>query len=382
MREFRHPWSRMARASVVLAVAIAAAACDADAGSDETAPAVAEDDSGSATDSNGAAEGGDTYIALCPEGEGPDSLVFSVWGGHDAELGDAVQGFTDLTGVEIEFLVNGTGDRLTKLNAERGAPTIDVALVPVNEVFPLLDNGVVMAEDTSVPNYESLEDVAKVAGGYGVSQLQLVLAYNPEHVTEEPTSWMDLFDDAYRGHIQFPTVPSVGGYGALAVINEALGGDVDNLTPAIEQLAEAKDGIVDFYDFGPANYPLVESGEVWMYPEISGVVQQYADGGGSLEYVVPDEGGPVGMNVAVVPEGVASEGCAKAFVGWLLDEDVQTTYSQTRYYQTVNTTVDIPDEVAEFVYPVDASTVFDVDWETIQSNAADIIDQWNRMIAN
>src|SRR5579862_2651451 len=109
------------------------------------------------------------YTAMCPKGQGPEKLVFSLWGGMKKDIGPAVQAFTDLTGVPVEYLENGTGDRITKLNAEKGSPTMDIAFVPVNEVPSLLKNGVVMPADPKVPNYDQLAPAAKVAGGYGTS---------------------------------------------------------------------------------------------------------------------------------------------------------------------------------------------------------------------
>ena len=320
------------------------------------------------------------YLALCPADQAPDKMVMSIWGGHQNDIGDAVRQFTELTGVEIEYLENGTGDRITKLNVEKGGPTIDIAIVPVNEVPTLLANEVILPADPAVPNYDTLIDLARVPGGYGTSLLDIIIAYNPEFIPEAPTSWMDLLDPAYAGHVQLATVPTVTGYAALAIFNEQLGGPPDNVSAAIDAIAERRDGIVDFYGFAPANYPLVEDGTIWIYPEISGVIQQYMDGGGPLEIAVPTEGGAAGMNVAVIPVGVPSEGCAKAFVGWLLDEGVQTAYAVNRYYATVNSALDLPADVVANIYPQDPASLYVVDWNFFSENAVEILDEWNRKV--
>ena len=322
----------------------------------------------------------DPFLALCPADGAPDKMVMSIWGGHQNDIGESVLQFTELTGVEIEYLENGTGDRITKLNVEKGGPTIDIAVVPVNEVPALLANEVILPADPAVPNYDTLIDLARVPGGYGTSLLDIIIAYNPEYIPEPPTSWMDLLDPAYAGHVQLATVPSVTGYAALAIFNEQLGGPPDNVSAAIDAIAERRDGIVDFYGFAPANYPLVEDGTIWIYPEISGVIQQYGDGGGPLAIAVPEEGGAAGMNVAVIPVGVQSEGCAKAFVGWLLGEGVQTAYAVNRYYATVNSALDLPADVVANIYPQDPDDLYVVDWNFFSENAVDILDEWNRKV--
>ena len=376
--------------AMLIVLALIAAACGDDG--DDAAPAAPE--APAATEAPAAPEAPatteapapeetapeDPYLALCPADEAPDKMVMSIWGGHQNNIGDAVLRFTELTGVEIEYLENGTGDRITKLNIEKGGPTIDIAIVPVNEVPALLANEVILPADPSVPNYDTLIDLARVPGGYGTSLLDIIIAYNPEFIAEPPTSWLDLLDPAYADHVQLATVPTVTGFATLAIFNELLGGPPDNMSAAIDAIAERRDGIVDFYGFAPANYPLVEDGTIWIYPEISGVIQQFADGGGSLAIAVPEEGGAAGMNVAVIPVGVPSEGCAKAFVGWMLGEDVQTAYAVNRYYATVNSAIDLPADVAANIYPTDPGSLYVVDWDFFSENAVDILDEWNRKV--
>ena len=377
--------------AMLIVLALVAAACGDDG--DDAAPAAPEapavTEAPAAPEEPAASEAPatteapapeDPYLALCPADEAPDKMVMSIWGGHQNNIGDAVLRFTELTGVEIEYLENGTGDRITKLNIEKGGPTIDIAIVPVNEVPALLANEVILPADPSVPNYDTLIDLARVPGGYGTSLLDIIIAYNPEFIAEPPTSWLDLLDPAYADHVQLATVPTVTGFATLAIFNELLGGPPDNMSAAIDAIAERRDGIVDFYGFAPANYPLVEDGTIWIYPEISGVIQQFADGGGSLAIAVPEEGGAAGMNVAVIPVGVPSEGCAKAFVGWMLGEDVQTAYAINRYYATVNSAIDLPADVAANIYPTDPGSLYVVDWDFFSENAVDILDEWNRKV--
>ena len=376
--------------ALLIVLALIAAACGDD--DDDAAPAVTEapatTEAPAVTEAPATTEAPapeeatpeDPYLALCSADEAPDKMVMSIWGGHQNDIGDAVLRFTELTGVEIEYLENGTGDRITKLNIEKGGPTIDIAIVPVNEVPALLANEVILPADPSVPNYDTLIDLARVPGGYGTSLLDIIIAYNPEFIAEPPTSWLDLLDPAYAGHVQLATVPTVTGFAALAIFNELLGGPPDNVSAAIDAIAERRDGIVDFYGFAPANYPLVEDGTIWIYPEISGVIQQFADGGGSLAIAVPEEGGAAGMNVAVIPVGVPSEGCAKAFVGWMLGEDVQTAYAVNRYYATVNSAIDLPADVVANIYPTDPGSLYVVDWDFFSENVVAILDEWNRKV--
>jgi putative spermidine/putrescine transport system substrate-binding protein len=382
---------RRGRASTSLAALAIAGLVVASCGDDDAsetssttaAPVAGETTVAPVTTSPGSDAGlatADEIAELCPADEAPDKLVFAVWTTQKDLVGAAFAGFTEATGVEVEFLENSTGDRLTKLNAEKGAPTIDVSLIPVNEVPTLLANGVVMATDTTIPNYEQLIDVAKIDGGYGTSILQFGIAYNPKYVTTPPTSIMDLFDDAYAGHLALPAMPNSGGYALLTQLTQLEGGDESDLSPGIEVVAANKDNVATFFPFAPGMEAQIKAEEIWIYPDIGGSVMASKSRGVPVEVVIPEEGGPAGMNVAVIPEGVSSEGCAKALVSWMLGQEVQQAFADKLYYGPSGSAIELPDEIASRVFPQDPDTLVQIDWATIAQHNADTLDLWNRTV--
>lgn len=371
-----------------LVLSLAAAACggstDETSTDDETSTETSADETTEETttdDTAEAAAGGlasmDEIAAMCPADTAPDTLVFSTWAGQEELIGPSFQSFTDATGIEVEFLVNDLGDRLTKMAAESGAPTIDVAIVPVNEVAALYQNGVTEDADASIPNYDQLLDVAKIEGGYGGSIIQFGIAYNPEYV-ETPTSWADLFAEDYAGHVAFATMPNSGGYATLAMLNRMAGGTDDDLTLAIEQVADHTDDIATFYPNSPAVEPQVAAGEVWLYPDIGGAVLASVDRGNPVEFVVPSEGGPVGMNTLVVPAGSDHLDCTLAFISNFFGQEVQAAWAENLYYGSVSSEFTVPDGLT--VYPNDPDSIVELDWTTMSANGPDTIDLWNRLV--
>lgn len=365
------------RTICVVAMAMILAACGSNG---QAVPDADEGTEAPDTGDDGQTED-DPFLTLCPPDEAPDSLVLAIWGGpHVPVLDESLAGFTDLTGVNVTYTEDTTGDRLTKLNAEKGAPSIDVAILPINEVATLLENDVILPTDTEIPNYDVMKPAAQVDGGYGISLFQEVIAYNPEFVTEPPESWLDLFEGENRSHLAWGAIPGANGYAATVALAKSLGGSEDDLGPALEMLSDAADDIVTFTDFGPSIEPYAESEEVWIYPQLSGVLQDFRQRGGPIELTVPEEGGPLLMNTATIPDGARSVGCSQALVGWLLSDEVQTAYAEQLYYSPATTTVELDDELSELIYPKDDSTVMDIDWDIINENAQDIIDQWNRTV--
>ncbi len=383
--------------AIPLALALGLAACgsddsggDAAESTESTEVAETETTEAEGTDSEettaetevAASEGGfasmEEIAAMCPPDIAPEKLVLSTWASHEDLIAPSLVSFTEATGVEVEFLSNDLGDRLTKMAAESGSPTIDVSIVPVNEVAALYTNGVTEAVNTSMPNYDQLLDVAKVEGGYGSSVIQFGIAYNPEFVTETPTSWADLFASDYAGHIGFPTMPNSGGYATLAMLNRMEGGTDDDLTPAIQVIADNKDEIATFFPNSPAVEPQVAAGEVWIYPDIGGGALASMDRGNPIEFTIPAEGGPVGMNTLVVPAGSDHLPCTEAFVANFFGQEVQQAWAENLYYGSVSASFVSPDGLV--VYPNDSSTIVDIDWTTLSVNGPDTIDLWNRMV--
>lgn len=319
------------------------------------------------------------FLALCPAETAPDSLTIAIWGSHEEAIGEEMAGFTDLTGVDIEWHVDGTPDRLVKLNAERGAPTIDLAVLPVNEISTLLDNGVIDPKDDRVPNSDLLVDVAAgVPGGWGTSQIQFAIAYNPDQVTEAPDAWLDLLDPAYAGHVSLSNVPGSGGYAPLAMFARESGGSEADLVPAIEMVGDVVDDIVAFTDQAQATIQMFDTGELWLAPAIAGTMLQYQQDGGNIELAIPATGGPIGMNVGVIPAGNPDADCALALLGWYLGPEVQAKYAETLHYTPVNTAVEIPADLV--VFPADQSTAVAIDWAAIQERSDEYADLWARTV--
>jgi putative spermidine/putrescine transport system substrate-binding protein len=308
-------------------------------------------------------------------------MVLGVWGGpHEEVLEQGLAEFERKTGIDVKYTSDSTQDRITKLNAEKGGPSIDVALVGVEQVPRLLKSGVIMPAQEDVPNVDALKPEAKLDGGYGVSVLQLVIGYNPDKVDPPPTSWEDLLRADLQGHLALPVLPNANEFGTLTMLARARGGSESNLSPGIDAIASIKKGVKVFYPFEPAVEPQVKSGDIWMMVAIAGLLESGAQRGLPMKVAVPKEGGPLLMNVAVIPEGVKSTGCSKALVGWLLSEAVQKPYAEKMFYSPANAKVQLPDDVSQHIHPKDESSLVKVDWAAISENQSTILDEWNRKV--
>jgi putative spermidine/putrescine transport system substrate-binding protein len=324
----------------------------------------------------------DEIAALCPAANKPAKLVFSTFPAQKDAMDKYLAPFKKALGIEVEWLENGLGDRLTKLAAEKGKPTIDVALVPIAETPALLANGIVEPTNTKLPNYEQLISPAKFAGGYGVSALQFGIAYNPAFVNPAPTSWLDLLNPKYAGHIALPSMPNSGGYALLAMLARIGGGKESDLKPAIDQIAGFKKQAHSFIGPTPQVEAQIKSGEIRMYLDIGGVaVRAKAERSVPVEFVIPKEGAPLSINSLVVPVGSKHKGCAEAFVAYMLGQEVQTGWAETLLYGSTSSIIKMDPALEARLYPAPGSkSIVEIDWPAIAKGTADTMDYWNRKV--
>jgi len=83
------------------------------------------------------------------------TLVVGTWGGDIERLlrEHAAKPLEEKTGAKVEFLLGGSGDRMSKMYAERENPTMDVTFQNIYEAPQALKDGIVVAPDAAlVPN--------------------------------------------------------------------------------------------------------------------------------------------------------------------------------------------------------------------------------------
>ncbi len=311
---------------------------------------------------------------------GPTELVLSIWGGpHEHVLKATLPQFEQQNNVKITYLFNTTGDRITKLYAARGNPTIDVAIVPIDEVPGLFRDGVVLPVNPRVPNFENLVPQARMNGGYGISRLLIVLGFNTQKVTQRPTSWNDLGRPEYRGHVAIGRPPGANAYALLTILARMNGGSESNLQPGFEKLKSWRP-FKAFISFFPATEPQIAAGDIWIFPEIAGLLQDFKERGGPVDFVVPQEGGVLAMNVAVIPRGVKNLALAERLVGALIGESVQRAYAARLFYGPVNNALELSPGLVTKILPQPTTRVVTMDIETLSRQKEAILEQFDKEI--
>jgi putative spermidine/putrescine transport system substrate-binding protein len=310
------------------------------------------------------------------------TLVVGVWGGVIEEiLREIVIPPLEARGATVELLLGGTGDRLAKIYAERGNPTMDVAYLNIYEAPQAMADGVTEAPSSDVPAYDDLYPLAQ-KGGYGVSFMGLGIAYNVE-AFDSPPEWADLWKPEYVGKIAFPTYPGSESDGILAVAGRLAGADEHDADAAFAKLAELKPVPLTYTNLDEL-FLLMEKGDVVAAPVISGYAWTYKDRGLPIDFSWPTDPGPVKMmDVMTIVEGTPNRELALAWAQLALSPRTQEAYAEQIYFGPTNSAVELEDQqvIDRVIYGQEqVDQLVDLDWAYIIEQRPEWTERWNMEI--
>src|SRR5262245_65878741 len=158
-----------------------------------------------------------------------------------ADWASQLKSIKDATGITVPHDNKNSGQTLSQLIAEKARPVADIAYFGVTFGIQAKKEGVVAPYKPA--HWNEIPDGLKDPDGhwFTIHSGTLGLFVNADALAGKPVpkSWRDLLKPEYKGMIGYldPTSAAVGYVGAVAV-NSALGGSLDNFTPAIAYFKE------------------------------------------------------------------------------------------------------------------------------------------------
>jgi putative spermidine/putrescine transport system substrate-binding protein len=236
------------------------------------------------------------------------------------------------------------------------------------------------------PNIENILDDYRQPDDMGAFFCMDVcgLLYNTEKIKAAPTSWTDLFDPKYKGHVAFFDYYWAGnGLVAMARLN---GGGEDNIEPAMKIYAEAaKAGqIHSLYTSNAQLQQLLVSGEVWIAPYFRGVALPWAAQGAPIAYAVPKEGQvtfPEGFQL-VRGSSPTQARVSQEIINLSLAPDAVLDYCRTAAVLPLMKNVKLPEDLAKdpSIEPAAMSKAMHLDFAKMAANTPAWIDMWNKRV--
>lgn len=308
-----------------------------------------------------------------------ETLVVGVWGGVIEEvLRDIVIPPLEARGATVELLLGGTGDRMAKIYAEKGNPTMDVCYLNIYEAPQAMNDGITEEPSSDVPAFDDLYPPAQI-GGYGVSFMGLGIAYNKD-AFDSPPNWADLWKEEYKGKVAFPVYPGSESDGFLAVAARLEGGDEHDADAGFAKLAELKPIPLTFTSLDEV-FMMMDKGDIVAAPMISGYAWTYKEKGMNIDFSWPTDPGIVKMmDVMTIVKDTKHRELALAWAQLALSPRTQEAYANLIYFGPTNSQVALEGEVAErVIYGVDqVDTLLTLDWGYIIEQRPEWTERWNK----
>lgn len=326
-------------------------------------------------------------LSVTAASAGP-TLTVSVYGvSQDAYKKDLYTPFEQKCGCTLVVETGNSSERLAKMEARKNDPVIDVAAIADFDALTAVRKDLVQPIDVSkLTSFAQLYDFAKdPVGGHnaiGYTFYSTSIVYRTDRV--KISSWGDLFSPALKGRVALPNVSTTQGPLTLFMLDKALGGTTPDFATAIGKVGANKDAVVTFYERGAQIPQLLQQDEI-----DAAVIGRFgwagvAKIGMPIAWATPKEGQTGGMNVLTLVKGSKNAELAHQFIDFWLSEEVQTKLAMDLVDSPVNTTVKVPENVANAItYGADtAASLSFIPPAQLLENREAWIAGWNARVAH
>lgn len=303
--------------------------------------------------------------------------------------GNILPDFEKQYNVKVSYLPGVSLATISKLQAQKDAPQIDVACLDDGPREQAKAMGLLQATDPAkMPNLADVYDVAKMPDNIGVgwAVFGVGIVYNPEAYTkaglQPPKSWNDLALPELKDHVIADTITSTYGLDLLIMLARANGGSLDNMEPGFAKMKDVAANVPTF-DTTADLSSFFQQGEAWVGVWTNGEANGYRKKTGfPMEFVYPEEGAPALFATANVVKGAPNADLADAFLNYLVGKEAQQIVGEKIGFGPVNGKVVLPpDQAANVTYGAEAAgKLVQLDWAVINQKRPEWTDRWNREI--
>jgi putative spermidine/putrescine transport system substrate-binding protein len=278
-----------------------------------------------------------------------DKLVVSIWGGswRDLVANTAAKKFTEMTGVQVEFITGGTIDRLNKAKLAKGNPESDLTFTTSHVGWLYANDDLYEELDLAkIPNAKNLVEQAKISPYHvGTWAYVYTIGYRPDLVGGLTfDSWADLWKPEMKGKLAAPDFdPS-----HLIVVSALLsGGDAATWQKGQEKLKALKPSFKAFYTNDANSQQLIANGETPVQVILSMNAHYMAQQGVPIKLVIPKEGAVLGIDTIAIMKGSKKVDLAYKFMNIIFDPAVQAEVARLKKGSPVVSNAKLDPEIAK-----------------------------------
>ncbi len=284
-----------------------------------------------------------------------------------------------LPDLDLEVLRLSTGDLTARLLAEKDNPQADViwgvaaTSMLIFEKEGMLEPYAPKGVEKILPQFKSPKDPPTWVG---VDAYLTAFCVNKEVAKKNnlptPTSWKDLLDPVYKGHIVMPNPASSGtGFMFVSSVLQGLGEE-----EGWNYLDKLDDNIAIYTKSGSKPCKLAAAGEYGIGISFAFVAARLIKDGAPLEMVLPAEGSGYEVEANALVKGTDVPEAAKRFLDWAISDEAMALYAK---YFAVVAKPGFP--VPEGMPPDTPDRLFPMDFKWSSDNRDAILKQWTERFA-
>jgi putative spermidine/putrescine transport system substrate-binding protein len=292
--------------------------------------------------------------------------------------------FHDQTGVSVNSIDGLTMQNLATLRATKNNPSLDVISFDPPGAYPAADEGLLLKLDPAkIPNMTKMYPwaVAKDDQLVGVLASNQCLAYNTNYIKTPPTSWEDLWNPAYKGHVSLPDISTSHGVMVLLMMSKiATGGsDLYNGEKALEKLQTLKPNVLTYWTGHDQLAQLMNSGQVWIASESVDRVTTQLNQGAPMDCVVPKEGAIFFTSFAGIAKNSKNPDAAYAYLNSQISAQSQSEAANEIFLGPTNSDVKMTGRALKYLDPSRPGLIRP-DWNKVMQLTPQWTDMWNRQM--
>lgn len=316
-------------------------------------------------------------------------LYVAVFGGSFEQLlkEQIVPHFEKMTGSQVILVPGDTTTTMARLQAQKEKQTLDVVFLDDGPMSQAAQSGYCDTL-TDAPVYKDLYDAAHFKSNKAVT-IGLDgtgIVYNERVFAAKgwapPTSWKDLSNPLYKGHVQLPSVTNGYGVESLLMFARLNGGGEQNIEPGFVAIkAQVAPNVLSF-DPSPGKISeLFQNDSLWIGSWGAGRTQALRNQGVPVKFVAPKEGAmALGLSVCPVKHETVNA-LAQSFIQYTLSPEIQALFADEEGVAPVNKHTDLPPAVqAKVPDKATVAAMLSVDWDVVNAMRPAWIQQWNRQI--
>lgn len=326
---------------------------------------------------------GPTFSALAQAPKPRQIALLGYGGPFDAVTKKYVADpFTAATGIPVTIR-GGSSDLTSSLLVQKDRPQYDLVHIGFDAYTLLQQSNVFDAIDPAqIPNFAHLYKIARATHGLATTITAVTIVYNTEKIKRPITSWNDLWDPAFKGHVAIEKLPATYGIDTLVMAARLAGGSEKNIDAGFRKLQALKPNLGAIYTNSSQCQQLFEQGGTWIAPWYSGRVASTVKAGVPVAAASTKEGEPVYLTMLCPLKGKWNPWVAQ-FMNMHLAVNVQEAFAKEFASGPSRDDVKLPPDIAKNVPygPEQVGKLIQFDWNAIVPHLDEWTQRFNREIA-